>query len=306
MTTLRRGDHGPAVRDLQIALGDATFAPGPSDGVFGPDTDAAVRRFQAREGLTVDGIAGPATLARLRPLGSAYRSTLAPRPDGWTLGIDVSDVQGELDAPALAAAGVQACWIKISDGIHDGQRHADENARGLRAAGIDVGFYGVLEPYGVARVEPQVANFLRRVKATGAVATLPPWCDFELGKGLTGSALLESAAEWCERVEAAGAGRPMLYSYPAFIAGLVRLAGGPTHPTARRLARFPLAIAHYGTTAPSVPAPWTDWVAWQASGDPAPAGARPRPWAHLPGRPGVAVDVDYYRGTVAELRALRG
>ena len=35
------------------------------DGYFGPETRAAVRRFQRRAGLTVDGIAGPRTLAAL-------------------------------------------------------------------------------------------------------------------------------------------------------------------------------------------------------------------------------------------------
>jgi len=53
------GASGSSVSAIQRALGIA------ADGVYGPQTRAAVRRFQRREGLAVDGVAGPATLAAL-------------------------------------------------------------------------------------------------------------------------------------------------------------------------------------------------------------------------------------------------
>ena len=53
------GASGSSVSAIQRALGIA------ADGVYGPETRAAVRRFQRREGLAVDGVAGPATLAAL-------------------------------------------------------------------------------------------------------------------------------------------------------------------------------------------------------------------------------------------------
>lgn len=37
----------------------------PEDGIFGPGTDAAVKRFQMKQGLTVEGIFDPATRAAL-------------------------------------------------------------------------------------------------------------------------------------------------------------------------------------------------------------------------------------------------
>jgi hypothetical protein len=54
--TARRGG---SVRALQAALGV------PADGVFGPGTARAVKRFQRAHGLTPDGIVGPATWAAL-------------------------------------------------------------------------------------------------------------------------------------------------------------------------------------------------------------------------------------------------
>ena len=52
---LKRGDRGSSVRKLQDALGVSV------DGVFGPQTERAVKRFQKRKGLVVDGIVGPDT-----------------------------------------------------------------------------------------------------------------------------------------------------------------------------------------------------------------------------------------------------
>jgi Putative peptidoglycan binding domain len=65
---LRRGSRGPRVAALQTRLRTQypLYAKDlQSDGVFGARTEAAVREFQRRAGLTVDGVAGPATLARL-------------------------------------------------------------------------------------------------------------------------------------------------------------------------------------------------------------------------------------------------
>lgn len=62
---LRRGARGAFVRQLQDALVAHGQHPGTPDGIFGRQTEDALRRFQTTEGLTADGIAGPKTWARL-------------------------------------------------------------------------------------------------------------------------------------------------------------------------------------------------------------------------------------------------
>lgn len=56
------------VRWLQSGLKTLGFDPGPIDGDIGPRTIAAVRAFQQRHGLVVDGLPGPATEAKLDEL----------------------------------------------------------------------------------------------------------------------------------------------------------------------------------------------------------------------------------------------
>jgi peptidoglycan L-alanyl-D-glutamate endopeptidase CwlK len=65
MDTLKLNSSGKAVERLQKKLQAAGFSPGATDGDFGPGTQAAVMAFQQSEGLLVDGVAGPRTLAAL-------------------------------------------------------------------------------------------------------------------------------------------------------------------------------------------------------------------------------------------------
>ncbi|TDC38390.1 peptidase M15 [Micromonospora sp. 15K316] len=67
---LYQGRSGSDVRELQIRVagwaGNRDIVE--TDGIFGPKTHAAVRRFQQAYGLRVDGVAGPETYAKLYEL----------------------------------------------------------------------------------------------------------------------------------------------------------------------------------------------------------------------------------------------
>ena len=59
---LSRGDRGPGVEAIQIALNYLGYVVGPVDGIFGEQTQEAVRKFQMDMGIGNDGIVGPQTL----------------------------------------------------------------------------------------------------------------------------------------------------------------------------------------------------------------------------------------------------
>lgn len=59
--SLKLGSKGEAVKELQKALTNKGYSTKGIDGVFGKNTDAAVRKFQKAKNLKVDGIVGPAT-----------------------------------------------------------------------------------------------------------------------------------------------------------------------------------------------------------------------------------------------------
>jgi peptidoglycan hydrolase-like protein with peptidoglycan-binding domain len=75
---------GVSIKSIQAALGVS------ADGIYGPQTRGAVRRFQRSHGLTVDGIVGPQTLAAL---GLTRQMASIARPNNRrTIATDASTI----------------------------------------------------------------------------------------------------------------------------------------------------------------------------------------------------------------------
>lgn len=66
--------RGDDVRDLQKRLNRLGFDAGQVDGLFGPQTESALRDFQLNVALNVDGIAGPDTVDALKRLHRQHQS----------------------------------------------------------------------------------------------------------------------------------------------------------------------------------------------------------------------------------------
>ncbi len=159
----RRNRHTTAVYHVRPADLDTSAA---------PDTPAfaqAVARFQQAQGLTVDGIVGPKTVAALHETGRHTEAAAAPgaagaesRPHASLLQMkQAADAAPDADVPSIAAAGVagpgqplpHAERIQASFGAHDVtgvQAHvggaAADAARNMGAlayaTGSDVAFDG--------------------------------------------------------------------------------------------------------------------------------------------------------------------
>lgn len=72
MGIFKEGDTGPDVELIQSALKKLGFYNGKIDGIFGPETKAAVIRFQREFNLKPDGIVGEDTLNRMFPYINGY------------------------------------------------------------------------------------------------------------------------------------------------------------------------------------------------------------------------------------------
>lgn len=71
----RRGSTGSEVIRIQKKLKTWGYYKGSVDGIYGSQTEKAVRLFQQRNGLSVDGIAGPVTLRAMGIFSSSTNTT---------------------------------------------------------------------------------------------------------------------------------------------------------------------------------------------------------------------------------------
>lgn len=206
-------------------------------------------------------------------------------PHGPTLhGIDVAYPQGHgFDWSLVAADGIRFAWVKATQGADP--RNVDPTFRRnwseAQRAGVLRGAYHFLSP--MSDPIKQADHYLHTVGTLDAV-DLHPMLDVEVDHGQPATLILDYALRWTEKVEAA-TGRPVvIYTYPSFAVGTLKIKAGDP------LGKCPLWMAHYvvdpntgrayNLKSPIVPAAWDSWLVWQTSGN------------RGPRIPGINVDVD--------------
>ena len=168
---IRRGDSSGKVADVQARLRAQGLDVGDDVGAFGDATERAVRAFQQRRRILVDGIVGPQTWRELVEAG--WR--LGDRPlylrNPPLRGDDVEALQARLNALGFDAGR--------ADGIFG--RHADRAVRAFQRE-YDVPEDGIFGPRSLTALRglrvnrPGVTSTLReelrRVERAGAAGTL--------------------------------------------------------------------------------------------------------------------------------------
>ena len=91
-----------STKDIQTYLNCNGFNPGPIDGSPGARTTAAIKSFQATNGLTADGIVGPATKQAMRAYSSVSFTFTG---SGWGHGVGLS----QYGAKGLTELGASFC-----------------------------------------------------------------------------------------------------------------------------------------------------------------------------------------------------
>ena len=124
---LRPGDTGEAVKNLQYRLKELGYYSASRDGVYGSQTRTAVMAFQTRNGLTVDGIAGPATLKKLNS-----SSAIKAGSTGSTTGGSTGGTTG-------GTAGTTTTTLKTNQSLKPGDNN--DQVRALQARLKELGYY---------------------------------------------------------------------------------------------------------------------------------------------------------------------
>jgi murein DD-endopeptidase MepM/ murein hydrolase activator NlpD len=163
------GAASASVAATQVALRALNLYAGPVDGIAGPATRRAVRRFQRRRGLAADGVIGPSTR---RALGRRGRPRLGSRVmrrghRGW----DVAALQFMLARRGFSPGG-------IDGGFGAATRRAVKRAQ--RSAGIAPD--GLAGPGTLRALRRGVSRRLRRSPG-GPVRFLRPVRGGEVGDG---------------------------------------------------------------------------------------------------------------------------
>ena len=195
---IREGARSQEVTDVQTRLRSLGFEIGDETGSFGVGTTKAVRAFQQRRGILIDGIVGPHTWRELVEAGwrMGDRALYLTRPP--MRGDDVAILQSRLNALGFAAGKEDGIFGADTDrAVRKFQREyavAEDGIFGPRTHAALIGLR-VDRPGTAAGLREQLSLTERRAVAGVLIAIDPGHGGDDAGAGLPGG-LSEADACW--------------------------------------------------------------------------------------------------------------
>jgi GH25 family lysozyme M1 (1,4-beta-N-acetylmuramidase) len=232
-----------------------------------------------------------ATVAARSAAPSASPAVAAAATGGYLEGVDVSHWQNAIGWSKVAAAGKSFAIIKATESIDYVDPLYATNRAGAQAAGMWTGAYHFARPTASAGDAVAEADHFADAVQLGS-GDLIPALDIEVTGGLSPSALTAWVTSWLNQATVRLGVKPMIYTSPAFW----KKALADTRTLADAGYKT-LWVAHWGVTAPTVPAQnWGGhgWTFWQ--------------YDNCGSVPGIAgcVDLDRYHGTDLRAQAVSG
>ena len=217
-TALRRGLHGDPVRDLQHRLIGAGCRIDPSEiGRFDATTEAAVREFQTRRSVRVDGVVGPETWSALVESGFAIGDRLLYHRSPNLRGDDVLALQRLLNRLGFDSGREDAIFgPQTAAALREFQRNSGLSVDGIAGpATLDA----------LSRVEPM---------ADGSVASVRERDELRRGGRLDGRRVYVSVSPGFDQI-----GTPLARSLTNLGAEvMLDVSGADDHQLATRANRW--------------------------------------------------------------------
>jgi len=109
---LKKGDNNENVKLMQQKLGIE-----PAVTNFGPKTEAAVKEWQAKNGLTADGIVGPSTWAKIMGESAAAPTPIVSTPIASVGGLKLEKLKGHIPDAVIAMIPAVAQKFQIDSAL---------------------------------------------------------------------------------------------------------------------------------------------------------------------------------------------
>ena len=174
-------------------------------------------------------------------------------PSGDTIyeGIDVSSWQGEIDFSQVKASGIEVVYIKSSEGFRSVDSYFEQNYANAKNAGLKVRFYHYVTARSVEDAVKQANFFVSTISGKNPDCKLA--MDFESFGSLGREEINQIALTFMQTVKNVSGKDVIIYSdeYNA------------NSTFESNLAIYPLWVAQYEVSEPTVREHWSNWAGWQ-------------------------------------------